>query len=290
MNPDKNRELELQRIYWNKYREEVRKRWNKKAVDRMADKGTRWHFFGARNLHDYMQDNIEELRHEIQINPLSNEEKQFTDAFMKKDFFIVHASSADLTNNVDNNLLIYSRLRLGGKDIVFPTYHSSVEDRGGLGNDDYIFFSLEVGNSLQKPYSRFGTNFYRVAYKKENIALRHSSMTLIDQIGNESPNSRMINNISLAAHSYLDGRQFIRHRVFFSGIDNCLLGLLYSIILETRKFGERLKEDAKQILSARTDDEINRVINGLFRPEVRVPRMFGATKGDYQVIMHKNTL
>ncbi|MBI6548303.1 hypothetical protein [Xenorhabdus lircayensis] len=284
MNQNEKRALELQRKYWDKYREEVRRRWNERAVDRMMEQGSASRMYGFQvNIHDRMRKNIGKLVEEV--GQLSNEEKQFADVFMKKDFFIVHASDAHLTDNAERNLVIYSRVCLQEKGIEFPSHHSSVLDIGRLGNDDYVFFSLEVGNTLQKPWSLFGKDFYRIAYKKENMALRHSSMVLVDQLQPGPPNSRMIKNISKRAHDCLKLRVFMEYSICFSGIDDCLRGLLYSIILEIRNLTRSLEGDAKVLLSARSDDEINRIINGLFRPEVRVPRMIGITRGDYQTIM-----
>ncbi|PHM73489.1 hypothetical protein [Xenorhabdus kozodoii] len=289
MNHDEKKlELQRQRKAWDKYRECVRDRWNKNAINRMMNNGSRWRLLGfTRNLHISMQNNIDELR--CKILPLSNEEQQFADAFMGKNFFIVHATNANLTNNPAKNLLIYSSCRLKVNKIEFPEHNSSYQDRFGLGNDDYVFFSLEVGNTLQKPYSIFGLNFFRIPYKRENMALRHSVMTLIDQIKLEPPKSRMIKNISESARKHLETRNFTREKTHFCGIDNCLEGLLYSIVLEIRDLGNYswMKNDANLILSARTDDEINQVINGLFRPEVRVPKMVGIPSGFYQVTMNK---
>ncbi|PHM60974.1 hypothetical protein [Xenorhabdus ishibashii] len=289
MDHDEKEKLELrQRKAWDKYRECVRSRWNTSAINRMMENGSRWRLFFPQNLHAGMQHNIENLRHQIQMQPLSDKEQQFADVFMKKDFFIVHASDVNLINNNERNLLIYSRHRLQEKGIKFPTHHSSVQDILGLGNDDYVFFSLEVGYTLKKPLSIFGANFYRIPYRRENMALRHSSMTLIDQIKLKAPDSRMLEKISQQARTYLKTRGFVRENVHFCGIDNCLEGLLYSIILETRNLGRlSMEKDVNLILSARTDDEMNRVINGLFRPEVRVPRMVGIPNDAYQAIMNK---
>ncbi|MDX7991877.1 hypothetical protein [Xenorhabdus littoralis] len=298
MSPNEERELELKRKYWDKYRETVRSRWNQKAVDRMMEKGSIWKlFFTRRNLHVDMQNNIDRLKHEINLKPLSNDEQKFADVFMGKDFFIVHASKADLRSNDDQRLFIYSRCRLEEKSkeekkIEFPEYHSSPQDIERLGNDHYVFFSLEVGNTLQKKVSRFGYHFYRIPYKKENIALKHSAMVLLDQLDPKPEQTRMLNTISSLAHKFLSDRYFERYQICFFGIDNCLQGLLYSIILETRRWKEKsgLDKDVDVILSSRTDDEINKVINGFFRPEVRVPRMLGALRGDYQAIIDEGKL
>ncbi|BET96676.1 hypothetical protein [Xenorhabdus taiwanensis] len=292
MNNDEKEKLELQqRKAWDKYRGCVRSRWNTSAINRMMANGSRWRLFWPRNLHNDMQNNIKNLQHKIQIQPLSNEEQQFANAFMRNDFFVVHASDVNLINNPERNLLIYSRYRLQEKGIEFPTHHSSTQDILGLGNDDYVFFSLEVGNTLQKPFSLFGANFYRIPYKRENMAFRHSSMTLIDQINLNAPDGKMIEKISIRAREHLKCRAFLRENVHFCGIDNCLEGLLYSIILETRDLSRlSMKNDASLILSARTDNEMNSVINGLFRPEIRVPRMLGIPSGSYQTVMNKRFL
>ncbi|MDX7986435.1 hypothetical protein FE392_03680 [Xenorhabdus sp. 12] len=284
---NKLNELELQRKYWDIYRENVRSRWNKQAVDTMMNEGKAWHREGNRNLHDDIKRNIDDLQREIQAHPYSPEEEQFANAFMGKKFFIVHASSNDLNDNSKRELLICSHRYLEKKGTGFFKNNTTIDDVRELANDDYVFFSLEVGGELQKKRSRFGNKFYRIPYTKENVSLRHSSMALVDQILLTAPDSRMIKGLTNGANVHLDHRRFINHRIIFSGIDNCLTGLLYSIILTVRKFNITLQRDRETILYARSDKEISDVINGLFRPEIRVPRMFSASVGEYKKILKK---
>ncbi|MDR5781869.1 hypothetical protein QCE63_20930 [Caballeronia sp. LZ065] len=57
-------------------------------------------------------------------------------------------------------------------------------------------------------------------------------------------------------------------------------GLAYSIIEVKRMLPDR---DKRTILSARSDDEVIRVNNWIFRPEIRVPRIFAVRNGHYSV-------
>jgi hypothetical protein len=305
MESDDDRSLEKQRKAWDMYRRKVREKWNKSAVDTMMRVGTNWNANEKRNLHHDMINNAVELIDEIRRNRLSTKEQQFADAFMSQKFFIVHASDINLIKREDlkrqfnqtkdeaekakrdmDKLFIGSRRYLVINNIKFPTNHSTLKDIDGLGNADYVFFSLEVGNRLQKTYSKFGKIFYRIPYVRENIALRYSSITLADQLECNPQSNKMIKGLSDKTRKYLSERIFTPYKIMFSGFDNCLRGLLYSIISVTRYLeqDEYMKKDAEKILQARNDDEMNRVINGLFRPEIRVPRMFSAGINEYQVI------
>ncbi|MDR5759977.1 hypothetical protein [Caballeronia sp. LZ035] len=211
-----------------------------------------------------------------QVGDLDTEESAFIEVIFAKDLYVTHATERKVSS-INGDLILFSRKRLIEKGIAFSDYHSMDEDIEGLGNDDYVFFSLEVGEKSKKKESRFGGLFYRVNYSHPLFDL--SSLSLFDQMNMQIPQPS-IARLSDDARARLRGRKYARLNILFHGREASMKGLAYSIIEVARMLAER---DKRIILSARSDDEVNRVINWIFRPEIRVPGIFAVRNGDYSV-------
>ncbi|MBI6547770.1 hypothetical protein [Xenorhabdus lircayensis] len=291
---------------WDKFRRATRQCWASRAIDRMsktmterAEEGVSKIIYDfnktecyddSPNLHFNMRTITDDLRNSL--GKFTNEELEFAKSFKSKEFYIVHVSDKYLIDNLNNSkkdLNLYSRVRLEEKKISFNKYNSSVKDISRLGNDDYVFFSLEVGIIPKKTKSVFGNYFYRIRYSGDNISLMHSSMVLFDNLmpkkhlGQPFCCKRLFERLKISDSSKAQfrARKLCRGKSSFSGFYHSLNGLLYSIIHVIRELEN--EDDKKELLSARSDEEINLIINGLFRPEVRVPRMIGFVEGSYQV-------
>ncbi|WP_340618479.1 hypothetical protein [Xenorhabdus entomophaga] len=290
---------------WSKLRWATRRRWANRAIDQMSqaiagnqDSDMVYDFNKKPSdkcfpdLHSNMWTVTNDLRQSL--GEFTDEELNFEKVFKSKEFYIVHASDKNLINKPDNlkrDLNIYSRLRLEEKGIPFSDNHTTITDMEDLGNNDYVFFSLEVGQTPKKIKSRFGNYFYRIRYSGGNLSLRYSSMTLFDQIDPVSHLSkfpaerkRLLDYLKITDNSkqHLRARRLRRGTSFFSGALNSINGLLNSIIRDIRLLEN--ESDRKKLLSARSDDDINMIVNALYRPEVRVPRMIGFVEGDYEMI------
>ncbi len=206
---------------------------------------------------------------------LNLKERRFFQRFLKQDFYLTHATNANLLS-ASGDLNIYSRKRLMEKRVLFPADNSSDMDVRGLGNDDYVFFSLEVGVPLSKTDSRFGTTLHKINFSQENF--RHASLCLFDQLELTVPQPK-IDKLSNEGKSILSKRpEPERLSIFFNGRDESLKGLAYNIIKLARMLPE---QDQDVLLSADQPAQMNKLINYLFRPEVRVPRMVGIKSGDF---------
>ncbi|OTA20579.1 type III secretion system effector and immunogenic protein OspC2 [Xenorhabdus beddingii] len=293
----------------NRIKRAFRQCWENRAIDRMSDTMRRnadnakakhgvstfeeiydfnktVNFDYYPNLHFNMRTMADDLRKSL--GNLTNEESTFAENFMSQAFYIVHVSDKNFTeNNSTGDLNLYSRVRLLEKGVEFNNRNSTPDDIKRLGNDDYVFFSFEVGEEPKKIQSRFGCFFYRVRYTPRNFSLRHSSMVLFDHLSPKQHLIKGINrtidhlDISVVSKDHLRERRLRRGRSIFSGYENSINGLLYSIIHDIRELKD--ENDKKKLLSARSDKEINLIVNGLFRPEVRVPRMIGILRGGYQL-------
>lgn len=211
------------------------------------------------------------------VGRMSPEESSFLDYFMNAPFYAVHASQAQLQNE-SNDLVIYSRRMLERKRIDFPEDNSMFEDTLGIAADDHVFFSLEVGSNLHKPFSRFGNKFFKIKF--DNPIFLHSSMVLVDQylLYTEIRSSR-IPGLSATGYNYLLRRTFDFYKVCFSGRALCIHALGLSIIDAARNM--RIPEDKQLILSTRGDANLSKLINCVFRPEIRVPRIAAVKSGQF---------
>ncbi|MDR5781870.1 hypothetical protein QCE63_20940 [Caballeronia sp. LZ065] len=205
---------------------------------------------------------------------LDAQEESFADNFLGMPFYATHATQSRVLSP-GGDLVLYSRKRLREKAIAFSEKNSTSLDVNGLGNDDYVFFSLEVGEQPSKDWSRFGSRMYKVKY--DHPAFAHSSMSLVDQLELEAPLPGAL-NLSDQANDILYGRCFDRPDVMFHGRERSIVGLLHSIIHAAR---ELPPADRQIILNARSETEINNIINYIFRPEIRVPGMIAVCQDDF---------
>ena len=206
----------------------------------------------------------------------NEQENDFIENFIKEDFYLAHATNASIESE-NGDINIHSRKMLQDKKIVFNESNSDFEDVNGVGNDDYAFFSLEIGPALKKQRSRFGNTVYKVS--ASNGAFKFASLSLVDQLTLDFPEPK-IPGLSSEGNVQLAGRPSLKiEEVFFHGMDDSILSLARHIALSTRVLSKQSDRDV--ILNERNPDNLDRIMNYLFRPEVRVPRMAGVKNGGY---------
>lgn len=207
---------------------------------------------------------------------LNEQENAFVEHFVRQDFYLSHATKANLLNE-KNDLNIYSRRSLISKKIIFPKDNSTEFDVIGLGNDDYVFFSLEIGPMPSKQgKSRFGNIVHKISFSNE--AFTHASLSLLDQIALTIPDAK-IPGLSEEGKRILASRSKpATQDIFFTGRADSLYSLAHSIVGATRLLSQ---EDKDVILNERNPQKLDRITNQLFRPEVRIPRMVGVKQGDF---------
>ncbi|PHM44767.1 RHS repeat-associated core domain-containing protein [Xenorhabdus mauleonii] len=291
----------------NVIKRSIRRHFENNAIDEMRKtmiNAANNHNFGA--IYDYHKlkdgDNYPDLRSNMrtitqdlrnELGIINENQQGFVQAFKSKEFYIVHASENNLIDSTKKSLNLFSRATLMERKMTFCDYSGATQkDLSYLGNDRFVSFSLEVGRNPKKCKSRFGHHFYRIRYSGNKFSLMHSSMMLFDQLNpylyleGSANRERLFNHFNISAESrkQLEGRTIRRGDSSFSGFDNSINGLLYYILNDISKLCN--EHDRKKLLSARSDDEFNLIINGLYRPEVRVPRMAGFLDGEYEYIKH----
>jgi len=130
---------------------------------------------------------------------------------------------------------------------------------------------------LKKQTSRFGNTLYKSPIT--NTAFRYASLSLVDQVILDFPDPK-IPDLSALGKKELSGRpEFKNTEVFFNGMKSSISSLSRHIALATRYLSQQ--SDIDLILNERSPEKLERIMNYIFRPEVRVPMMAGIIKGDY---------
>jgi len=254
----------------------TRNRWSSQTSESMMRNGILWQP-GKKTIDDYSVHNYHALR--IALGKLTIQEQSFFNTLSQAPFYAVHCTDSLDVVNKNNDLILYSRKKLISKGIRFNADNTQPIDISMLGNDGYVFFSLEVGSPLLKSSSRFGSIFYKITYS--HPVFRNSSMVLTDQVALVIPRCH-IPELSREAVRILEVRQLDRLAIIFNGKMLSVLGLAYSIILTNRSLPVA---DQKIVLSARTHTELSNVVNSFYRPEIRVPKMVGIKSDEYSINM-----
>lgn len=252
----------------------MRKSISDNAYNYMFTSGTSWKDIsekyqekGLELMRRISKENISNLRNELKS--LDNDEKSFLDSILTVKLRATHASDANLVN--ENGILgIYSRKLLIKKDIPFPEEHSTSKDIKNLSNDDFVFFSLEPGEDFKKPSSRFGSSIYSIDINKP-VFEQVSCISLYDQVTKETPDPKKhIHGISPEAAKILQKKDpSVCDFTFFGKEMRAGLGLY--LLKRIRMIPH---SDRQKILSMKSEHELNSVINGILRPEIKVPKYF----------------
>ncbi|CAI2325747.1 TPA: DUF4116 domain-containing protein [Vibrio parahaemolyticus] len=210
-------------------------------------------------------DNIRQLT--VELGVLDDQEIEFLDEILQMKFSATHATDASVIDN-RNMLTLFSRSKLEQRNIDFPLDHSTSADIDELGNDDFIFFAVEPGLGGYKCESRFGKTVYIVDFDHPSFS-QVAWVSLQEQLLNFTQNTRKrIANISEDAHKVLSENIIdIKTNMFLARDFRKGLGL--SLIKQFRKIPS---DDRHKLLSVKSTEQFNDIINGLYRPEVKVPR------------------
>lgn len=224
-------------------------------------------------LKELSADNLAELRTGLSETPLRTHEKQFIDNFLKTPLFMTHATNSPVVDP-RGNVALFSRKKLDERGIGFQQANTTEDDISALGNDDNVFFSLEAGNTPQKPASRFGQTLLRFEFDKPAIT-RHALMFIMDPfiVPDAPPPGRFKTLDALpqehreAIFENLETRLYSPSTCVFQGQD-MKIALALAIIRECR---EMSPDVSRKML---TQESTNHLINTLFRPQIMVPRHF----------------
>ncbi|EGM2645760.1 hypothetical protein IRP70_004978 [Salmonella enterica] len=249
---------------------------NKKTSDKMTNSGKIWkEKFEFKEIPNLSKEATSNIHSSLTINgEKTKKEKDFINFFISREFYAVHFSDSQLIDK-DGYLRIYSAKHLKEKKMV-SYKKTAIRDIRYLGNSDYVFLSLEVGCTPKKVTSRFGTTRYSVPFTTSRFF--HCDIVLLDQFDLSPPVCKL--PISKKGNMYLSRREsYSRCNIYYRGAYHFIFCLAELIVKETRILSV---EDKEIILNTRDDHGINNIINNMFRPEIRVPKMLICPKGTYR--------
>ncbi|HHI5006295.1 TPA: hypothetical protein ACP5TP_004789, partial [Vibrio parahaemolyticus] len=202
----------------------------------------------------------------------------FFKKILDQKFAITHATDANVINS-NKTMTLFSRKKLEERNINFRGGLSTSRDVDEFKNDDFVFFSIEPGEGGFKNKSRFGKTVYAVDFDNPSLS-QVAWVSLQEQlISNCEDTRKHIGNISEEAHKKLSfSKVGIRSNMFLA--KDFRKGLALSLI---KKFRELPNKDKENLLSVEYTSNLNDIINGIYRPEVKVPRHFFLNHGERNI-------
>lgn len=219
------------------------------------------------------------LRLKNQVGELSETERHFLDALNRLPMFATHATNATLEPanypglpEYGKGIRLFSRLNLERRGVRFDENHTTPDDRKRLRNDDFVFFSIEIGHSPKKPSSLFGQTMYRFPMAGNPLFKSLAWASLGDMIKPAAPHPQaIISKIGKDDLETLRARRIGGPDLVFLGTAHIREGLGLALIRDLRQLHETSKQ---ALLAFRGEDAINNLVYGMFRPELKVPREF----------------
>ncbi|MBF7144968.1 MULTISPECIES: hypothetical protein [Pseudomonas] len=249
------------------------------------------------NFKDMSLKNITMIKAEL--FPSEPHETEFMSKLLAQPFFATHATTQDVPiDRPDGSVSLFSRAKLEELGVEFKEMHSTDIDISEVGGDDQVYFSLECGDQPQKGQSRFGDRLMRFDLNHPAFA-KTGVLTLVDPLL-ASPPSAEERFESIISHYRKDPDDNPSHREkeitdkldnrFFSADESAfhgthmLEGVGLSILSTLREHVPQ--EVAKNMLHR---EDVNSLVNGLFRPQIMVPRNFFAQPYDQALIHYDPT-
>ncbi|KDD66157.1 hypothetical protein V466_25585 [Pseudomonas mandelii PD30] len=241
--------------------------------------------------------NINEVK--ATLWPLEQHERAFMSKLLSQPFFATHVTTHDVPiDRPDGSVSLFSRVKLQERNISFKEMHSTGEDISEVGGDDQVYFSLESGHEPQKGRSRFGDRMMRFDLNHPAF-VKTGVMTLVDPFLGLPPSAyerfdAIMNHFRTdpdddpseqeeAVVERLNNRFFSADESAFHG-PHILEGIGLHIVSTLREYVP--PQVAKTMLY---NEDINSLVNGLFRPQIMVPRHFFAQLHDQAEIHYDST-
>ncbi|RDA61928.1 hypothetical protein DVH07_18480 [Hafnia paralvei] len=219
---------------------------------------------------------------------LSVSEREFYNYFTALRFFGTHATSVRNVETKNPKLIkentaklrleSWKTLKTKGLGLKNKFLAQREISEGVLGNDDFVFLSLECGNVKSKSYSRFGNKLYRIPVDS-NSSFSHSFITLNNLLTSKNQPKFTLDKLTASDETK---RKIVRN---YNVKDIIAIGdikkfVCCSLILFIRQLSEIDKES---LLGIRNEYDINILINSVFRPQVCIPRRLYARQDTYEV-------
>jgi hypothetical protein len=210
------------------------------------------------------------------------EEHAFMDNLFDTPFYATHFTNADVVQ--DDKATLLSRKSLLDAGIIFNTENSTKDDIECLANDDCVFFAMEPGEFVKKPTSRFGDKLHSFNFSDpifaENgwMSLNEMLKTKLDTAGKHLP------WLSETEREDLQSREIGTVDHVFLG-PHILMGLALTILDDCRTI--LTPENRDRVLAIRSADELNAIVNGFYRPELKLPKRFAPGYAGQETLVSK---
>ncbi|CDH30746.1 hypothetical protein XBI1_1050007 [Xenorhabdus bovienii str. Intermedium] len=266
------------------------------AYSHMFNNGTIWKKDGedGNGIEDFnsmeyiSQKNMGELKNNL--GKLNDEEINFLKNIKSIKFSALHATTAELDNGV-----ILSRKTLKNKNLDFNEENTQIWDLEFVATDDFVFFSLEAGDSVQKKDSRFGNYAYltEINDKSDNffskgfIALHDPAAPMSGAGAYEDYIERKFPSLNKATYTEL-GHSIVKDKGYQVYNSSHLIGdngeelknfLGLRLIKDIRSINNA--KDRASFLSMGDAKDIGRLINTFYRPQLLIPSRVNL-RGNYK--------
>lgn len=224
---------------------------------------------------------------------LTPSERDFYIYFISLSFYCTHATSVrnvetrnpSLISRNTAKLKLESWKTLKNKGIglgnrFLPQREAAA---GILGNDDFVFFSIECGSGINKSYSRFGNKLYRFKIDRK-IEFNYSFITLNNLLVTKNQPKLTLSKLITSEQAK---RKIVRNYNLkdIMAVGDVKKFICCSLILFLRQLST---EDKECLLNIRNEQDVNILINSVFRPQICIPHRLYAREDDYEVIDLKN--
>ncbi|CDG98574.1 hypothetical protein XBP1_370003 [Xenorhabdus bovienii str. puntauvense] len=266
------------------------------AYSHMFNNGTIWKKDGedGNGIEDFnsmeyiSQKNMDGLKKNL--GELNDEERNFLKNIKSIKFSALHATTAELDNRA-----ILSRKTLKNTMLDFNEENTQSWDLEFVATDDFVFFSLEAGDSVQKKDSRFGNYAYltEINDKSDNffskgfIALHDPAAPMSGAGAYEDYIERKFPSLNKATYTEL-GNSIVKDEGYQVYNSSHLIGdngeelknfLGLRLIKDIRSINNA--EDRTSFLSMGDAKDIGRLINTFYRPQLLIPNRVNL-RGNYK--------
>ncbi|MNG93534.1 tRNA(Glu)-specific nuclease WapA precursor [compost metagenome] len=252
----------------------------KRANDsyRGMKKGSLWNGLinSEKNIKKQSNINLEALRKPNY--PLTKDAHDFIERMKELNYNVIHFSGADLS--VPDGVL-YSKKELYKRNMKFSQRNTTKSDIEKLGTDDFVFFSLGVGDYSGKEISRFGRYKYQTSLPeaRKDKYFPHAHLAINDTL---NFNERQTSEGRLTAIFKMADVNRLREEVIAEKavetiyhIDDFPEGLALKIVNSTKELS---LSSQKNVYGSRTEADFDQIISLFLRPQILVPKKFSTKR------------
>lgn len=176
---------------------------------------------------------------------------------------------------------IYSKKELYKRGIKFSERNTTASDIQKLGTDDFVFFSLGVGDVSGKERSRFGGNKYQISLKDAETEkyVKHGRLAINDTLKfseRQTSESRLtgifkmrdVNEIKSEVIANEAIETVFDYNTFKEGLALKIISSTNNLSLSAQRF----------VYGSRSDADFDQIISLFYRPQFLVPKKVGVKK------------